>query len=77
MDGFTRLACAGCPPVAEFLIALAAEFRDVDTEAADSRLDELALPLFGLADGELRVPTGPGIGVEVDPDKLAHYRTDS
>src|SRR5262245_50409168 len=54
MDGFTRLACGGCPPVAELLLALAAEFRAVDTDAADARLDELALPLFGLAGGELR-----------------------
>src|SRR5690349_17972010 len=58
MDGFTRLACGGCPPVAELLIALAAEFRAVDTEAADARLDELALPLFGLAGGELRIAAG-------------------
>ena len=58
MDGFTRLACGGCPPVADLLLALAAEFRDVDTEAADARLDELALPLFGLAGGELRIAAG-------------------
>ena len=54
MEGFTRLACGGCPPVADLLLALAAEFRDVDTAAADARLDELALPLFGLAGGDLR-----------------------
>jgi regulator of sirC expression with transglutaminase-like and TPR domain len=51
--GFTRLACDGCPPVAELLLALAGEFRDVDSEVTDSRLDELALPLFGLACGDL------------------------
>jgi hypothetical protein len=55
MDGFTRLACGGCPPVAEILLALAGEFRDVDAAAADARLDELALPLFGMAGGDLRV----------------------
>jgi regulator of sirC expression with transglutaminase-like and TPR domain len=55
MDGFTRLATGGCPPIADLMLALAAEFRDVDAEAADRRLDDLALPLFGLAGGDLRV----------------------
>jgi hypothetical protein len=55
MDGFTRLAGGGCPPIADLMLALAAEFRDVDAEAVDARLDELALPLFGLAGGDLRV----------------------
>ena len=55
MDGFTRLATGGCPPIADLMLALAAEFRDVDRDAADQRLDELALPLFGLAGGDLRV----------------------
>jgi hypothetical protein len=55
MDGFTHLASGGCPPIADLMLALAAEFRDVDTDAADQRLDELALPLFGLAGGDLRV----------------------
>ena len=26
------------------------------------------------AEGNVRAPTGPGLGVEPDPDKLAHYR---
>ena len=51
-------ACGGCPPLADLLLALAAEFRDVDTAAADARLDELALPLFGLAGGDLRTAAG-------------------
>ena len=55
MDGFTRLASGGCPPIADLMLALAAEFRDVDADAVDARLDELALPLFGLAGGDLRV----------------------
>src|ERR1700742_3827063 len=46
--GFTRLACGGCPPLADLLPALAGEFREVDTELADFRLDELARPLFGM-----------------------------
>src|SRR5919112_1375849 len=37
MEGFTRLACGGCPPVADMLLALAGEFRDVDTAATDAR----------------------------------------
>jgi regulator of sirC expression with transglutaminase-like and TPR domain len=48
MDGFSRLACGGCPPLADLLLALAAEFRDVDEAAAEERLDELARELFGL-----------------------------
>ena len=55
MDGFTRLAGGGCPPIADLMLALAAEFRDVDADAVDARLDELALPLFGIAGGEQRV----------------------
>lgn len=38
--------------------------------------DLLATPLQ-ISDGELRVREGPGLGIEIDPDKLAHYRTDS
>jgi regulator of sirC expression with transglutaminase-like and TPR domain len=55
MDGFTHLASGGCPPIADLMLALAAEFRDVDEDFVDARLDELALPLFGLADGDQRV----------------------
>src|SRR3954452_24106632 len=55
MDGFTRLATGECPPIADLMLALAAEFHDVDSGAADRRLDELALPLFGLAGGDLRL----------------------
>lgn len=38
----------------------------------DSLLDE---PLQ-IQNGEMTVPHGPGLGVEIDPDKLSHYRTD-
>ncbi len=48
MSGFSRLACGGCPPVGELMLALAAEFHAVDEAAAEERLDELARPLFGL-----------------------------
>jgi L-alanine-DL-glutamate epimerase-like enolase superfamily enzyme len=37
--------------------------------------DLLAQPL-AIADGRIRVPEGPGVGTDVDDDKLAHYRTD-
>jgi Transglutaminase-like superfamily len=54
MDGFTRLATGGCPPLADILLALAGEFHPVDPAAADARLDDLALPLFDAASGDLR-----------------------
>ena len=38
--------------------------------------DLLAEPLV-IEDGELRVRQGPGLGISIDEDKLAHYRTDS
>lgn len=41
----------------------------------DMRDDLLTEPLE-ISGGELAVRPGPGIGVAVDPDKLAHYRTD-
>jgi len=37
--------------------------------------DLLAEPLQ-IRDGVLCVPPGAGLGVEIDPDKLARYRTD-
>lgn len=41
----------------------------------DMRDDLLTEPL-AISGGELAVRSGPGIGVDVDPDKLAHYRID-
>lgn len=38
--------------------------------------DDLLTEPLRIVDGELAVPPGPGIGVTVDPDKLAHYRLD-
>jgi L-alanine-DL-glutamate epimerase-like enolase superfamily enzyme len=37
--------------------------------------DLLAEPLR-IRDGQLRVPPGVGLGIDVDPEKLARYRTD-
>lgn len=34
--------------------------------------DDVVAPL-SLVDGALQLPEGPGLGVEVDPDKLRHY----
>lgn len=38
--------------------------------------DDLLTEPLRIVDGELAVPPGPGIGVTVDPEKLAHYRLD-
>ncbi|AFM15122.1 enolase superfamily enzyme related to L-alanine-DL-glutamate epimerase [Mycolicibacterium chubuense NBB4] len=37
--------------------------------------DLLTVPLR-IRDGELHVPPGPGLGIEIDPDKLDRYRAD-
>ena len=41
----------------------------------DMRDDLLTEPLE-IRDGTLPIRPGPGLGVEIDPDKLAHYRQD-
>lgn len=41
----------------------------------DMQDDLLAEPLR-IHDGELQVPSGVGIGIKIDPDKLARYRQD-
>jgi L-alanine-DL-glutamate epimerase-like enolase superfamily enzyme len=38
--------------------------------------DDLLVEPLHIRDGELRVLQGPGLGVEIDTDKLARYRTD-
>ncbi|WNV77069.1 enolase C-terminal domain-like protein [Geodermatophilus sp. DSM 44513] len=38
--------------------------------------DDLLTEPLGISGGELVVRPGPGIGVEIDPDKLARYRQD-
>ncbi|GAA1897506.1 MAG: enolase [Williamsia herbipolensis] len=38
--------------------------------------DDLLVEPLTIQDGELAVPPGPGLGVEIDPDKLAAYRID-
>jgi L-alanine-DL-glutamate epimerase-like enolase superfamily enzyme len=39
-----------------------------------SILTTLCTPQIGLVDGHIPVPTGPGLGVDVDEDQIAHYR---
>jgi L-alanine-DL-glutamate epimerase-like enolase superfamily enzyme len=39
--------------------------------------DDLLTEPLQIRDGSLVVPNGPGHGVTIDPDKLAHYRTDT
>jgi Transglutaminase-like superfamily len=47
-EPFSALAASGDPPLDRLLLALAAEFHDVDHDAALDELDELSRPLFGV-----------------------------
>ena len=38
--------------------------------------DDLLAASLRIRDGLLNVPPGVGLGIDIDPDKLAHYRTD-
>jgi L-Ala-D/L-Glu epimerase len=38
--------------------------------------DDLLTEPLEISGGELAVRAGPGVGIDVDPDKLAHYRRD-
>ncbi len=38
--------------------------------------DDIIKEAFDYRDGRLRVPTAPGLGVELDPEKVAAYRID-
>jgi L-alanine-DL-glutamate epimerase-like enolase superfamily enzyme len=39
--------------------------------------DDLLTEPLEISDGELLVRQGPGLGLDIDPDKLAHYRQDT
>jgi L-alanine-DL-glutamate epimerase-like enolase superfamily enzyme len=39
--------------------------------------DDLLTEPLEISGGELTVRPGPGIGIDVDPDKLARYRRDT
>jgi len=58
------------------LAALPAFTLPGDTSASDRYYARDITRPFVLEDGHLRVPTGPGIGVEPDPDALADVTTD-
>ena len=36
--------------------------------------DDIITEPFEYANGSLKVPTGPGLGVELDPEKITKYR---
>jgi L-alanine-DL-glutamate epimerase-like enolase superfamily enzyme len=38
--------------------------------------DDLLTEPLRISAGELTVQPGAGLGIEIDPDKLAHYRQD-
>ena len=48
--------------------------RWVEFQTGVPYIEQLVLPRFELdADGFLKVPTGPGLGIELNPDALAKY----
>ena len=38
--------------------------------------DDIVTEPFAFADGAVRVPQGPGLGIELDQEKVERYRTD-
>ncbi|MDO5494043.1 MAG: enolase C-terminal domain-like protein [Nesterenkonia sp.] len=62
-------------------VAFGAAFEATSRRAAElsnflDMSDDLIAEPLRLRDGELRVSEAPGVGCDVDEDKLAHYRTD-
>jgi muconate cycloisomerase len=51
--------------------------RPVTEMAGKMYLDDIVTQPFEYRDGFLIVPKGPGLGVELDPDKVAEYRAGS
>jgi muconate cycloisomerase len=49
---------------------------EVTTMAGKMYLDDIVTRPFGYLDGSLIVPTGPGLGIELDEDRLADYRVE-
>jgi L-alanine-DL-glutamate epimerase-like enolase superfamily enzyme len=39
--------------------------------------DDLLTEPLQIREGELQVRSGPGLGIEIDPEKLARYRQDT
>ncbi|MGI5143156.1 mandelate racemase/muconate lactonizing enzyme family protein [Streptomyces sp. CA-106110] len=72
IDGQLGTACA---------VTFAAAYRLTSRRAGElsnflDMSDDLLAEPFQIRDGHLSVPSGPGLGVTIDPDKLARYRTD-
>lgn len=72
IDGQLGTACA---------VAFGAAFELTSRRAGElsnflDMSDDLLTHPLRIRDGRLHVPPGPGLGIEIDPDKLDHYRTD-
>ena len=72
IDGQLGTACA---------VAFGAAHRSTSRRAGElsnflDMSDDLLTEPLTIVAGELAVPPGPGTGVDVDPQKLAHYRSD-
>jgi L-alanine-DL-glutamate epimerase-like enolase superfamily enzyme len=72
IDGQIGTACA---------VAFGAAFELTSRRAGElsnflDMSDDLLTTPLRIRHGELQVPPGPGLGVEIDPDKLERYRTD-
>ena len=50
---------------------------DFQTGCVDMIAEDILTEPIVVAAGKLRVPRGPGFGVDIDPDKLAKYRVDA
>lgn len=49
---------------------------DFQTGADDMLADDIVTDPVRVANGKVHVPSGPGLGVTLDPDKIAKYRVD-
>ena len=72
IDGQIGTACA---------VAFGAAFESTTRRAGElsnflDMSDDLLVESLRIRDGVLPVPSGAGLGIDVDPDKLARYRTD-
>jgi muconate cycloisomerase len=57
-------------------MANAPEGREQTKVGARYYTDDLVTEPFGYRDGCLEVPSGPGLGVELDDEKVARYRVE-
>jgi muconate cycloisomerase len=51
------------------------EGKEQTTMAGKMYLDDIITQPFEYRDGNLIVPSGPGLGIELDEEKVARYRT--